>query len=111
MPAEKETDEIELADAISLVNSNKSVFVWIGGGTDTPLSDLLEVSREKVIDAEAYDLMDKDKYPQRLREVEKPIFVCHHGVASYVLVKQLESSMNIKGYSLVGGIEGIKSRA
>ena len=109
MRLENDAEEIGIDDALSLVKSNKSVFVWIGGWTNTPLSELLEIGQEKVINANPYELMDKETYPQQLREVEKPIFVCHHGIASYELVKELESE-GIRGYSLAGGIEGIKAR-
>jgi hypothetical protein len=103
-------DEIELGQAIELVNANKSVFVWIGGWTNTPLSDLLEIDKSKVVEANPFEIMDKEKYPKELLKYEKPIFVCHHGIASYELVKELAAS-KIDGYSLSGGIEGIKSRA
>ena len=103
-------DEIELEQAIELVNANKSVFVWIGGWTDTPLPELLEVEKSKVVEANPFEIMDKETYPKELLKYEKPIFVCHHGIASYELVKELATS-KIEGYSLSGGIEGIKSRA
>ncbi len=103
-------DEIDLQKAIELVNGNKSVFVWIGGWTNTPLADLLEIDRSKVVEANPFELMSKETYPEQLRGYEKPIFVCHHGIASYELVKELASE-NIKGYSLAGGIEKIKDRA
>lgn len=101
-------DEIELRDALKLVNSNKSVFVWIGGWTNTPLHQLLEIDKSKVMDANPYELMEKDSYPKELKQYERPIFVCHHGISSYELVKEL-STNDIKGYSLFGGTEGIKN--
>ncbi len=102
--------EIDLKEALNLVNTNKSIFVWIGGWSNVPLADLLQIDGNKVIDVNPYEILDKENYPKALREYEKPIFVCHHGIASYELVKELENS-SIKGYSLIGGIEGIKSRA
>lgn len=105
-----DVDEIDVNKAKELVKNNQSVFVWIGGWTNTPLADLLEIDRSKVVEANPFELMSKETYPQELRGYEKPIFVCHHGIASYELVKELASE-NIKGYSLVGGIEGIKGRA
>ncbi|MFI5412943.1 MAG: hypothetical protein ACHQX1_03555, partial [Candidatus Micrarchaeales archaeon] len=110
MASEKDVDEIELKDALELVKSNKSVFVWIVGWTNTPLADLLEIDSSKVISANPFVIMDKETYPSELSNYERPIFVCHHGISSFELVKELANE-NIKGYSLVGGIEAIKSRA
>jgi rhodanese-related sulfurtransferase len=106
----KDPDEIELGDALYLVKSNKSIFVWIGGRTNAPLYELLEIDKDKVIDVNPYLIIDKDSYPKELLNYERPIFVCHHGIASYELVKELANN-DIKGYSLAGGIEGIKGRA
>lgn len=95
---------------MELVKSDKSIFVWIGGWSSVQLADLLEIDGKKVVDVNPYEILDKENYPKELRSYDSPIFVCHHGVASYELVRELES-MNIKGLSLVGGIEGIKGRA
>ncbi len=103
-----DADEIELKDALNLVNSNKSIFVWIGGWTNTPINELLEIDRKKVMDANPYELMEKESYPKELKQYDRPIFVCHHGISSYELVKELSNS-DIKGYSLFGGIEAIKN--
>lgn len=101
--------EIALEDAIELVEANKSIFVWIGGWTNTPLADLLGIDHSKVIDKNPFSLIDRDSYPEELKMYEAPIFVCHHGVTSFQIVKELEKE-GIKGYSLADGIEGIKSR-
>lgn len=103
-------DEIGVEEAMNLVNSDKSVFVWIGGWTNTPLAELLQIDGKKVIDVNPYQVLDKESYPSELKQYDRPIFVCHHGIASYELVKEL-STMDIKGYSLMGGIEALKSRA
>jgi rhodanese-related sulfurtransferase len=105
---ELDADEIELKDALNLVNSDKSIFVWIGGWTNTPLSELLGIESKKVLDANPYALMEKETYPSELKQYDRPIFVCHHGISSYELVKEL-SNNNIKGYSLFGGMEAIKN--
>ncbi len=105
---ELDADEIGLKDALNLVNTNKSIFVWIGGWTSTPLSDLLEIGKDKVVDANPYELMEKESYPKELKQYDRPIFVCHHGISSYELVKEL-SNNNIKGYSLSGGTEAIRN--
>ncbi len=107
---QQDVDEINIEQAIDLVKSNKSVFVWIGGWTNPPLAELLQVDKGKVIEANPFELMDMEKYPKELQSYERPIFVCHHGQASYELVKEL-ASMNIKGYSLAGGAEAVKTRA
>jgi rhodanese-related sulfurtransferase len=105
---EKDAYEIDLQDALKLVNSDKSVFVWIGGWTSTPLNELLEIDRSKVMDANPYELLERENYPKELEKYERPIFVCHHGISSYELVRELENN-NIKAYSLFGGTEGIKN--
>ncbi len=99
--------EIDLQRALELVNTDKSVFVWIGGWSNVPLADLLNIDGSKVIDVDPFIILDKENYPKELLEYDAPVFVCHHGIASYELVKELENN-DIKGYSLVGGIEGIK---
>lgn len=98
-------DEIDVGRALALVNSGKSIFVWIGGWTTTPLADLLEIDGDKVIEANPFDLMEN--YPEELKGYERPIFVCHHGVSSYDLISELKE-IGVKGYSLAGGIEEIK---
>ncbi|MCL5429904.1 MAG: hypothetical protein M1504_00315 [Candidatus Marsarchaeota archaeon] len=103
-----DSKQLELDQAIDLVKSNKSIFVWIGGYVDTPVSKILNVEADKVIEANPFTLMDKETYPKELLNYE-PIIVCHHGLASYELAKELDS-MNIKGYSLMGGVESIKTR-
>ncbi len=106
----KNDDEIELAAALELVNSGKSIFVWIGGWTTTPLASLLGIDKSKVIDESPFKLiLDEKEYPEELKRYERPIFVCEHGNTSYDLVKEL-SVRGIKGYSLKGGSEGIKDR-
>lgn len=102
-------DEIELETALDLVRSGKSVFVWIGGWTNTPLAELLELDEKNVVAVEPYELLDSDRYPKELLKYDRPVFVCHHGISSYELVKAL-GAMGVKGYSLAGGIEGIKQR-
>jgi len=104
---DKDTDEIELKEAMELVNSNRSIFVWIGGYTTTPLADLLEIDGSKVVEESPFELLDRAAYPDVLKRYERPIFVCNHGITSYELVKEL-ANMGIKAYSLAGGIEGIK---
>ena len=104
-------DEIELKDALELVNSGKSIFVWIGGWTTTPLAELLEIDRSKVVDESPFKLiLDEKEYPEELKRYERPIFVCEHGVSSYELVKEL-STRGIKSYSLKGGMAGIRQWA
>ncbi len=107
---ELEHDEIDLNHALELVRAGKSIFVWIGGFTKTPLAKLLGLDDGKVVDAEPYALLDRDAYPSSLRTYAKPIFVCHHGVTSHKVVKEL-GKLGIEGYSLAGGIEGIKGHA
>ncbi len=106
----KDPDEIGLKEALELVNSGKSIFVWIGGWTTTPLADLLDIDPSKVVNESPFKLLlDNKSYPEELKKFERPIFVCEHGNSSLDLVKEL-STMGIKGYSLAKGIEGIKQR-
>lgn len=72
-----------------------------------PLADLLEIDGNKVIEANPFDLIEN--YPEELKGYDKPIFVCHHGVASYEIINELKEK-GIEGYSLAGGIEEIKRR-
>ena len=110
MPGENEANEIELKEALDLVNSGKSIFVWIGGWTTTPLADLLEIDPGKVVDESPFKLiLDEKEYPEELKRYERPIFVCQHGNTSYDLVMEL-AGRGIRGYSLRGGSEGIKGR-
>jgi rhodanese-related sulfurtransferase len=110
MVEEKDPDEIGLGEALDLVNSGKSIFVWVGGWTTTPLADLLGIDESKVVSESPFKLiLDSKEYPEELKKYDRPIFVCEHGVSSYDLVKEL-STMGIKGYSLKGGMEGIKGR-
>lgn len=105
---EKNDDEIELAAALELVNSGKSIFVWIGGWTTTPLAGLLDIDDSKVLNESPFKLiLDEKEYPEELKRYERPIFVCEQGSTSYDLVKEL-SARGIRGYSLKGGSEGIK---
>ena len=110
MTEEKDPDEIELREALELVNSGKSIFVWIGGWTTTPLAGLLGIDESKVMEASPFQLiLDNKSYPEELKKYDRPIFVCQHGLSSYDLVKEL-ATMGIKAYSLKGGVEGIKGR-
>ena len=63
---QQDVDEINIEQAIDLVKSNKSVFVWIGGWTNPPLAELLQVDKGKVIEANPFELMDMEKYPKEL---------------------------------------------
>ncbi len=110
MDGKKDPDEIELKEALELVNSGKSIFVWIGGWTTTPLADLLDIDSSKVVEASPFQMiLDSKSYPEELKKYERPIFVCEHGISSYDLVKELSDS-GIKGYSLIGGMAGILER-
>ena len=100
-------DEIDVSRALALVKAGKSIFVWIGGWATTPLADLLEIDGDKVVEANPFDLMEN--YPEELKSYDKPIFVCHHGIASYEVINELKEK-GINGYSLAGGIEEIKKR-
>ncbi len=107
---QSDVEEINIEKAVELVNSDKSIFVWIGGPTDTPLAELLKIDDRKVVDANPFDLLSNDTYPKQLLSYKKPIFVCHHGLASYELLRELTKN-NVGGYSLEGGIAAIRNRA
>ncbi|MCL4379723.1 MAG: hypothetical protein M1160_03870 [Candidatus Marsarchaeota archaeon] len=103
--------EIELGEALELVKSGRSIFVWIGGWTTTPLAELLGIDDRMIINESPFKLiLDEKEYPEELKRYDRPIFVCEHGISSYELVKELESR-GIRGYSLTGGMAGIKGSA
>ena len=103
-------DEIGINDALALVNGGKSIFVWMGGPTPTPLYQLLGIESSKVLSVEPYELVDKETYPKALERFERPIFVCHHGISSCDVVEHIRS-FGKSGYSLGGGLEGLKRRS
>ncbi|MEM3841490.1 MAG: rhodanese-like domain-containing protein [Candidatus Micrarchaeaceae archaeon] len=97
--------EVDLDEALNLVQKNLSKFVWLGRDTSFELHEILKTSPENVISLDPEEILGME--PEEKKKLEGHILVCYHGNTSKALANILKKSGGTNTYSLKGGITAI----